>query len=184
MASYLILTAGLKHTEGQMVPFAKNLKSLLEKSNKHVDIMSIEDEGNMDDYSHIIFVFPISVAPIGSPLMHFLKKTTFTHHQYIYTMAFSPLFEPDSTEAANKVIASWAKKQYLRYQGTLRIGSLDLIQELSLRLRVIAHIKRFANAIMKNEPFEEDVTVNNIHHFIRRTHLLFAYYIHKSQRSK
>ncbi len=104
----------------------------------------------MEQFSDVLFVFPLYVDSIPSPLLRFLKtleENAPSHKPVISVLINCGFIEPEQNDVAVKTVRLFCRKNGVPFGSVLKIGSGEAILTTPLRIFISAKIKRFAASI-------------------------------------
>ncbi len=108
----------------------------------------------MENYTHILFVFPLYVDGLPVTLMNFLKtleeQSPKTKLQ-VSVLVNCGFIEPEQNNVAVKILQCFCKKQGYPFGSVLRIGSGEAILNTPLKIFAIWKIKQLATSVAKGK---------------------------------
>lgn len=116
----------------------------------------------IENYSDIVFVFPLYADSIPVTLLNFLKtleEAAFSKKPTISVMINCGFFEPYQNDIAVKMLQLFARKNGYPFGSVFKIGSGEAILTTPFRIFLKAKLKKFAASIEKQKYQDFQVTM-------------------------
>lgn len=123
---------------------------------------SKEIGNRIQEFSHVLLVFPLYADGIPVPLLLFLKEweqNGFKGNPMVSILINCGFLEPEQNDVAIDMVKLFCRKNGLTFGSVLKIGSGEAILQTPFRWLVERKIRRLASSIEKGIPLVQQVTM-------------------------
>ncbi len=116
----------------------------------------------IDEYQHLLLVFPLYADGLPVTLMHFLNELKchrFKRSPTVHVIVNCGFIEPEQTFVAVDMIRLFCKQNQIPYGATLCIGAGEAILNTPFAFLVKRKMKKMVKAIVKKHPEAIKVTM-------------------------
>lgn len=188
MAKILLLHSSLKHAQKYMEPYLQRLEVYLLNQSDCVDVRNITtfDERTFFEYDQVVFVCFVAMDSIPSSTLEIFSKLENQpkSNTEVYALVGCDEYEPEKCNLSIKIIENWCRREKLKFQGSLKVGSALFVMKTPSKYIVSNYIKNFAGKILNHESVTLQISMLSDRLFMKKANKYWNKQIRKVHKKR